>query len=100
MASTIHESLVPGTARAVARGAGVHHHHGRPVRVDPIKLTLKAPGTKGLKLKHDELLSSFGFNLSLRRYMTVWNDLPYNGSGVTSRIGLVGRCRLTLSNLR
>jgi len=38
------------------------------VQVDPIKPMLKAPGTKRLKLKIDELLSSFAFNLNLRRY--------------------------------
>jgi len=29
---------------------------------------LKAPGTKRLKLKYDELLSSFAFNFNSRRY--------------------------------
>jgi hypothetical protein len=33
--------------------------------------TLKAPGTKSLRLKHDELLSSFAFKFSLRRYSLV-----------------------------
>jgi hypothetical protein len=32
---------------------------------------LKAPGTKHLKLEFDELLSSFAFKFSLRRYMMV-----------------------------
>ena len=36
--------------------------------MDPIKPQLKAPGTKRLKLKYDELLSSFAFNFNLRRY--------------------------------
>jgi hypothetical protein len=40
----------------------------RAVQVDPIKPTLKAPGTKRLKLKHDKLLSSFAVNFNLRRY--------------------------------
>jgi hypothetical protein len=39
------------------------------VQVDPIKPELKAPGTKRLKLKSDEPLSSFGFKFKLRRYM-------------------------------
>jgi hypothetical protein len=43
-------------------------HPGRPVQVDPIKPTFKAPGTKRLKLKYEELLSNFGFKFSLRRY--------------------------------
>jgi hypothetical protein len=41
---------------------------GKAVQVDPIKPTLKAPGTKGLKLEHDELLSSFAFSFNLRCY--------------------------------
>jgi hypothetical protein len=38
------------------------------VQVDPIKPTLTAPGTKRLNLEFDELLSSFAFKFSLRRY--------------------------------
>jgi hypothetical protein len=41
---------------------------GRAVQVDPIKPTLKAPGTKRLKLKHDEPLSRFAFKFNLRRF--------------------------------
>jgi hypothetical protein len=41
---------------------------GRLVQVDPIKPTLKAPGTKLLELQYDERLSSFAFNLNLRHY--------------------------------
>jgi hypothetical protein len=33
-----------------------------------MKLTLKAPKSKHLKLEHDKLLSNFGFNFNLRRY--------------------------------
>ena len=33
-----------------------------------MKTTLKTPGTKRLKLKHDEQLSNFAFKLNLRRY--------------------------------
>ena len=33
-----------------------------------MKPTLKAPGTKRLKLKYDNLLSSFAFKFNLRRY--------------------------------
>ena len=43
-------------------------HHGRAVQVDPIKPTLKAPGTKLLKLKCDKPLSNFAFKINLRRY--------------------------------
>ena len=38
------------------------------MQVDPIKPTLKPPGMKRLKLKHDGLLSSFAFKFNLRRY--------------------------------
>jgi len=38
------------------------------VQVDPIKPTLKAPGTRRLRLNYDELLSSFAFKFNLRRY--------------------------------
>ena len=38
------------------------------MQVDPIKPTLKAPGTKRLKLKCDILLSTSAFKFNLRRY--------------------------------
>ena len=38
------------------------------MKVDPIKPTLKSPGTKRLKLNCDDLLLSLGFNFNLRRY--------------------------------
>ena len=41
---------------------------GRVVQVDPMISELKSPGTNRLKLKCDKLLSSFAFNLNLRRY--------------------------------
>ena len=41
---------------------------GRAVHVDPIRPTLTAPGTKGLKPIYDKPLSSFAFNFNLRRY--------------------------------
>jgi hypothetical protein len=41
-------------------------------QVDPIKPTLKAPVSKSLKLKHDELLSNFAFKFNLRRYTPVF----------------------------
>jgi hypothetical protein len=45
--------------------------HGRVVQLDPIKRTLKAPGTKRLKLAYDGMLSHFGFKIKLRRYIMV-----------------------------
>jgi len=44
-----------------------HQQHGKAVQVEPMKSTLKAPGTKRLKLKHDKLLSilhQFCFNFA------------------------------------
>ena len=41
---------------------------GRPVQVDPIQPTLKAPGIKLLNLKFDKPLSNFAFKFKLRRY--------------------------------
>jgi len=53
-------------------GCGVPERapHGRALQVDPIKPPLKPPGTKRLILKYDELVSSYAFNVSLRRYNT------------------------------
>ena len=61
------------------------------MQVDPIKPTLKAPGAKRLKLKCDELLSSFAFNFNLRRYTSCRDDR-------FAAIYMVGRCRLHLSS--
>ena len=41
---------------------------GKAVKTDPIKPTLKAPGTKGLKLRYDDLPSNFAAEFNLRRY--------------------------------
>ena len=38
------------------------------MQFDPIKLTVKAPGTKCLKQKYDDSLLSLGFKFNLRRY--------------------------------
>ena len=38
------------------------------MQVDPINPTSKAPGTKHMKLKCDDLLSNLAFNFNLRRY--------------------------------
>ena len=38
------------------------------MQVDPIKLKLKSPGTKRLKLKYDEQPSNFAFKFKLRRF--------------------------------
>ena len=99
------------------------------MQVDPIKPRLKAPGTKGLKLNYDALLSNVAFKFNLRRYMQAEGGaLPVEeagsvrgllaalggcggsgggGGGAGERRGKdntaghkVGRCRLTLSNRR
>ena len=41
------------------------------MQVDPIKPTLKPPGTKRLKLQYDGPLSNSAFTFSLRRYTEV-----------------------------
>ena len=70
------------------------------MQVDPIKPKLKAPGTKRLKLKYVELLSSSGFKFNLRRCNKGDNPLAlpapegYGGHGGDK----VGRCKLTPSN--
>jgi len=38
------------------------------VQVDPIKSTLKPPGTQHLKAKYDKLLSNFAFKFNMRPY--------------------------------
>ena len=57
---------------------------GRAVQIDPIKPTLKVPGTERLKLKYDKPLSSllqvFASNFKLRRYTA--------GGGDSSTAGL------------
>jgi len=41
------------------------------VQVDPIRPKLKPPGTEGLKVKCDILLSTSAFKFNLRRYTLV-----------------------------
>ena len=38
------------------------------MQVEPMKPTFKAPGSKRLKLNHEERLSSLAFNFNLRHY--------------------------------
>ena len=61
------------------------------MQVDPIKPTLKPPGTKRLKLEYDELLSNFAFKFNLRRYGLVLASAALLKYDSTS----VGRRRLT-----
>jgi hypothetical protein len=59
-----------------------------------MKPKLKAPGTERLKLKYEELLSSFAFNFNMRCYSLTlkyddmlscytfnWNQRPYTAVG-------------------
>jgi hypothetical protein len=41
---------------------------GEAVQIKPMKSKLKAPRTKHLQLKYDNLLSNFAFEFNLRRY--------------------------------
>jgi len=70
-----HVPVVKRRVRCDAGLAAVEGHErvteGRAVQVDPIRPTLKAPGSNLLELQSDALLSSFAFNLNLRRYMQV-----------------------------
>jgi hypothetical protein len=50
------------------QGTGQGTDQGGAVQVDPMRSKLKAPGTKRLKLKHDEPLSGSAFKFNLRRY--------------------------------
>jgi hypothetical protein len=60
-------------------------NNGEAVQIDPIKPTLKAPGTKRLKLEHGEAPSHFGFKINLRRYTAGGTATPSPGaaSGTT-----------------
>jgi len=48
---------------------------GRAVQVDPMRPTLKASGTKRLKLTCGKLLSNLTFKFHLRRYNLGWKSL-------------------------
>jgi hypothetical protein len=66
-ATTIAADATSAAAQAAASAVSVEAQGGA-AQVDPMKLKLKAPGTKRLKLKCDEPLSNFAFDLNLRRY--------------------------------
>ena len=64
---------------------------GRAVQVDPIKPALKAPGTKRLKLKYDELLSNLAFKFNLRRYTLVLDEVSMINGELLDKLDAVGR---------
>jgi len=53
------------------------------VQVDPLKHTLKAPGTKRLKLNCDQVPSSVAFKFNLRRYILVYVILVITCAEIT-----------------
>ena len=57
------------------------------MQVDPMIPKLKPPGIKRLKLEYDGQLSTFGFNISLRRC----------NEGEEESSSEVRRCRMTAS---
>jgi hypothetical protein len=69
-----------------------------------MKPTLKALGTKRLKLKYDKSRSSSVVNFNLRRYNAAWKAkrrhvvMMGDVFGAVEDWRTVGRCRLTLSN--
>ena len=69
------------------------------MQVAPIKPTLKAHGTKRLKLKYDESPSNFAFKVNSRRYIK--SQLATSQAEGRRRLtaAKVGRCSFTLSNL-
>ena len=66
------------------------------MQVDPVKPTLRPPGTKRLKLKCDEVLSNLAFNFNLRHYILVENGTfhmaaQHAGYGLNTKAGAYTR---------
>jgi len=62
------------------------------VQVNPIKPTLKAPGTKRLNPKCDGPVSNFAFKFNLHRYTS-----ERRATYLHAKYAKVGWCRLPLS---
>ena len=60
--------LVSGGLARRPRAVGDGDARGNAVQVHPMRVTLKAHGTKRLKLNFDILLSNFVLKFNLRRY--------------------------------
>ena len=70
-----------GSSAAGLTASVIRDGNGRAVQVDPVKPTLKQPGTKRLKLKCDILLSTSSLKFNLRRHTTVsstWRAAPWS----------------------
>ena len=63
-----------------------------------MKPTFKVPKSKLLKLEHEKVLSGYAFKFILRRYNLGWFLTAFTWI-FGSYVIMVGRCRLTLSNL-
>ena len=63
-----------------------------------MKPTFKSPGYERLILKRGVLLSTFGFNFDLRRYIKEGGAAWF--MDLSAADPTAGRCRLTLSNAR
>jgi len=70
----MYKALIHGVRAVRRRAVRAGRHRGRAVQVAPIKPKLKSPGTKRLKLNHDDLLSNVGSILlsSLTCAATSW----------------------------
>jgi len=71
------QMLLLNSTCAATAGDDVRRHgaQGKALQVDPIKPTLKLPGTKRLKLNCDILLSTYAFKFNLRRHTKVGKNV-------------------------
>ena len=90
--------LFKGSVQAVVSEYKAGDGPGKAVQVDPITLTMNAPGTERLKLEYDNLLSSFAFKTNLRCYTQgpwaggtlIWcGRVPRQGMSVRKTSGCV-----------
>jgi len=68
------------------------------VQVDPIKPTLKAPGSERLKVEQEKLLSNFAFKFNLRLYTQASAAAWREQAATEAALKKVEWCRLILSN--
>jgi len=95
-ASTPGEQIA-AQARLMVRWCRLPLSNPRAVQVAPIKPTSKTPGTIRLKLKYDQMPSSFAFNFHLRRYIVAFlashpdKAAEFTTDGAGARVRLSGR---------